>query len=297
MCLSKVRERMRRNRYASVEHFYLEFCMIFKNALTYNLEDSPVCHDALFLKSELEAAILKQFPDFITHRLDDCEALLIAIEEKFQRKHARDDSGKAEGSRKRTNLTPKAFHCTECGSGFSRPNNLKRHILQLHGPGASEPKPANSTADAAAETERRRVMKESPYPLAAQHVLRHYSNGTPMHYRDITKKAIELAMIKPQGRTPENTMHGQLNKCDWFVPDGRGLYRLRAPDTDPPGASSPKAGAGQASGLGGQSPMAEDPISEVEDEVIFFIDPLCFCVDKKESKKNFFLKYIVAIRC
>lgn len=45
---------------------------------------------------------------------------------------------------------------------------------------------------------------------AAEQVLREYSEKKPMHYREITRKAIDLHLIKTEGRTPENTMYTQI---------------------------------------------------------------------------------------
>ena len=45
---------------------------------------------------------------------------------------------------------------------------------------------------------------------AAEQVLLEYSQQKPMHYREITKKALEMHLIKTQGRTPENTMYTQI---------------------------------------------------------------------------------------
>lgn len=54
-----------------------------------------------------------------------------------------------------------------------------------------------------------------PQPLsfgdAAEKVLDQFGNEKPMHYRDITKKALELGLISTEGKTPEATMCSQLN--------------------------------------------------------------------------------------
>ncbi len=239
LCMSKIRERLRRDRYTTIDHFYLEFCQIFKNATTYNQEGSPIWNDAMELKKELEEMLQAAAPTFTPRSLDECESLLREIEGSGKRKH--DASEKEKPEKKRVNLTPKAYHCVECGSGFSRPNNLKRHIIQLHG-GLS----SGSLLVSAGDLERRKAAKESPYPIAAQKVLEQCNGGRPMHYRDITKKALEMGLIKSAGRTPENTMHGQLNKCELFIADGRGYFSLR------PGEHS--AGDGHApAALGGDS--------------------------------------------
>lgn len=45
---------------------------------------------------------------------------------------------------------------------------------------------------------------------AAEHILDRYAATKPMHYRDITKQALELGLIKTKGQTPEATMSAQL---------------------------------------------------------------------------------------
>ena len=45
---------------------------------------------------------------------------------------------------------------------------------------------------------------------AAEKVLEAYSHKRPMHYRDITEKALELKLIKTQGQTPEATLYAQV---------------------------------------------------------------------------------------
>jgi restriction system protein len=45
---------------------------------------------------------------------------------------------------------------------------------------------------------------------AAEQVLLEHSQQKPMHYREITKKALEMHLIKTQGQTPENTMYTQI---------------------------------------------------------------------------------------
>ncbi len=48
------------------------------------------------------------------------------------------------------------------------------------------------------------------YMEAAQSVLTGIADGNPMHYREITKRAIEAGMLAPNGLTPAATMYSQL---------------------------------------------------------------------------------------
>lgn len=45
---------------------------------------------------------------------------------------------------------------------------------------------------------------------AAEHVLNQFGNRKPMHYRDITRRALDLGLIVTRGQTPEQTMYAQL---------------------------------------------------------------------------------------
>ena len=67
----------------------------------------------------------------------------------------------------------------------------------VSGPGA--PTPA-ATAKA----------KTVSFTDAAEMVLTRFGKRRPMHYREITRKAIELGLISTGGRTPEATMYAQL---------------------------------------------------------------------------------------
>jgi len=80
---------------------------------------------------------------------------------------------------------------------------------------------------------------------AAQQVLQ--SAGHPLHYREITKRAIESALWRPQGKTPERTLNAQLSadihktgKDATFVRTGRGTFGLRQWGTpEPPAPPKP----------------------------------------------------------
>ncbi len=45
---------------------------------------------------------------------------------------------------------------------------------------------------------------------AAEYVLEHFGNRKPVHYRDITKKALELGLLRTSGQTPEATLSSQI---------------------------------------------------------------------------------------
>lgn len=45
---------------------------------------------------------------------------------------------------------------------------------------------------------------------AAEQVLKQFSDSKPMHYREVTRKALELDLIKTKGLTPEATLYSQI---------------------------------------------------------------------------------------
>lgn len=53
-------------------------------------------------------------------------------------------------------------------------------------------------------------IKSVSFTDAAEHVLKQFSGGKPMHYREITKKALELNLIRTKGLTPEATLYSQI---------------------------------------------------------------------------------------
>ncbi|MEA2576278.1 MAG: restriction system protein, partial [Chloroflexia bacterium] len=71
---------------------------------------------------------------------------------------------------------------------------------------------------------------------AAEQVLNQYGSKVPMHYRDITRKAIDLGLISTRGQTPDQTMYAQIlteidrykkrGEVARFTKEGRGLVGL-----------------------------------------------------------------------
>lgn len=71
---------------------------------------------------------------------------------------------------------------------------------------------------------------------AAQKVLEHFGDKKPMHYREVTEKALELGWIATEGKTPEATMYAQVlteirryqkrGEQPRFVQHGRGFMGL-----------------------------------------------------------------------
>jgi restriction system protein len=74
----------------------------------------------------------------------------------------------------------------------------------------ADPKPATTPAEPLASALRpARVMTVLSFTEAAQRVLEG-SAGQPMHYRDITARALEQKWVQTEGKTPEATMYAQL---------------------------------------------------------------------------------------
>ena len=78
--------------------------------------------------------------------------------------------------------------------------------------------------------------KSFSFLKCAEKVLREFGGKNAMHYRDITKKAIELGWLVSDGATPEATMSAQLatdinkrtslGKPPFFIRHGRGYFGL-----------------------------------------------------------------------
>jgi len=54
------------------------------------------------------------------------------------------------------------------------------------------------------------TTKSFSFTDAAEQVLKQFSGGKPLHYREITRKALELNLIKTKGVTPEATLYSQI---------------------------------------------------------------------------------------
>jgi restriction system protein len=73
--------------------------------------------------------------------------------------------------------------------------------------------PASPDAIKTPETQKRKAKQTSgklSFTDAAEHVLRRFGNRRPMHYRDITTKALEQGLVSTSGLTPEATMYAQI---------------------------------------------------------------------------------------
>jgi restriction system protein len=97
--------------------------------------------------------------------------------------------------------------------------------------------PKTAAASEAGETPVAKTSAaEYSFADAAEKVLEQFGDKKPMHYRQITEKAIELGWIATEGRTPEATMYAQIlteirrhqkrGKQPRFVQHGRGYVGL-----------------------------------------------------------------------
>ena len=80
-------------------------------------------------------------------------------------------------------------------------------IFALREWGVEEFTPASNKKKNAAPPKSRKTMS---FTDAAEHVLEKFGDKKPMHYREITKKALELGLLYTAGKTPEATMYAQL---------------------------------------------------------------------------------------
>lgn len=80
------------------------------------------------------------------------------------------------------------------------------------------------------------VLAPMSFTDAAAWVLNAFANKTPMHYRDITKMALQWAVVSTTGRTPEATLYAQVlseiarqqqrGETPRFVKHGKGMIGL-----------------------------------------------------------------------
>ena len=64
------------------------------------------------------------------------------------------------------------------------------------------------------------------YPVAVAEILEHHSGNTPMHYREIARKAHVLGLVQATGRTSETNVNVALHKSTQFYSVGGGYYGL-----------------------------------------------------------------------
>ncbi len=78
--------------------------------------------------------------------------------------------------------------------------------------------PSDRTATSMALSPSSNSNRSQPMPArqirsftdAAEYILEHFGNRMPMHYRDITEKALEEGVLRTAGQTPEATLSSQI---------------------------------------------------------------------------------------
>ena len=81
------------------------------------------------------------------------------------------------------------------------------------------------------------VPPKMSFSNAAEAVLEQYGDRQPMHYREITRKMLDLALIDTEGQTPEATLYAQIlteikrqtrrGETPRFVKHGKGFFGLQ----------------------------------------------------------------------
>lgn len=117
--------------------------------------------------------------------------------------------------------------------------NIKKHgadsdFVQV-GPNTFALRDGTTVPPKTTSNETKSVGKYS-FTDAAEKILEKFGNKKPMHYREITKQALELGWIATEGKTPEATMYAQVfteirrnkkhDKQPRFVQHGRGYFGL-----------------------------------------------------------------------
>lgn len=122
--------------------------------------------------------------------------------------------------------TASRFQRTAKGLFALRSWSLPEYLLDRK---TREPK-ASATAG------RRKKPQALSFTDAAEQVLLRFGNKKPMHYREITKKAFDLRLIRSKGQTPEATLYAQIltetarktrrGEAPRFVKHGKGFVGL-----------------------------------------------------------------------
>ncbi|HEO69670.1 MAG TPA: restriction endonuclease [Candidatus Hydrogenedentes bacterium] len=102
-------------------------------------------------------------------------------------------------------------------------------LRELGAKPSSSPKPS-------VEPKVKASAKVYSFAEAAEKVLEQFSNKRPMHFRDITKKAMEQGWLDTEGKTPDATMGAQIytaikraqrrGEQPRFVQHGKGVFGL-----------------------------------------------------------------------
>eukprot|EP00051_Salpingoeca_urceolata_P029514 m.490166 g.490166 ORF g.490166 m.490166 type:complete len:460 (-) comp27537_c1_seq1:83-1462(-) len=154
-------------------------------------------------------------------------------------------AGSAATATAPSTAAPTAVTCPVCQRVFQQQQGLNKHMrIHRRSPAAGkQPAPDAASAASAAggsnggaakknggKTGRRRGGSQtSPYPRAAMQVLESLPQPpAPLHYKEITSRAISAGYLTRTGSTPANTMHGQLIKNTELYSAGKGYFGLRA---------------------------------------------------------------------
>ncbi len=123
----------------------------------------------------------------------------------------------------------------------SRFQRTDKGIFALRTWGLPEYHPVSEKPEPKTESDQKRSTytdfhKTLTFSDAAAYVLEHFGNGKPMHYRDVTKKALELGLLNTMGQTPEATLYAQVlteiarqtkrGETPRFVKQGKGRIAL-----------------------------------------------------------------------
>jgi restriction system protein len=75
---------------------------------------------------------------------------------------------------------------------------------------ALNPAPVSPSATPVATKAKKFIGKKISFTAAAEKLLRERPEKTPVHYRDLTREALERDLLDTEGKTPEATMYAQI---------------------------------------------------------------------------------------
>ena len=138
-----------------------------------------------------------------------------------------------------TGKTPHATISARLYADIKKKGNASPFIQagpQMFGlrPGAAVPVPIGQTTSRSRA--RKATTRTYSFTEAAERVLEQFGNKKPMHYREITKKALEQGWLHTEGKTPDDSMGAQLYVSikrarrrggqPRFVQHGKGVFGL-----------------------------------------------------------------------
>jgi restriction system protein len=106
--------------------------------------------------------------------------------------------------------TPWATIAAQLYSDIKKHGAASRFILTGPDTFGLNPNPASRVARSKPTKAKKTSGRKLSFTAAAEKLLRERQDKAPVHYRDLTKQALERDLLDTQGKTPEATMYAQI---------------------------------------------------------------------------------------